>query len=58
MVQQMSGLLTTRGLPYIRLPELAPLTLTLKMATAMSAETLVNTQHSMWLTPESQSYTC
>jgi hypothetical protein len=29
---------------------------TLKMATAMFAETLVNTQHSTRLTPESRSY--
>jgi hypothetical protein len=27
-----------------------------KNATAMFAETLVNTKHSMWLSPESQSY--
>jgi hypothetical protein len=28
-----------------------------KMATAMFAETMDNTQHSTWLTPKSQSYT-
>jgi hypothetical protein len=39
-----------------RLPEPAPL-FSLKMATSVFAETLVNSQHSTLLTPESRSYT-
>jgi hypothetical protein len=42
----------------MRLPKTShPTTFTLKMATAMFAEMLDNSQHSMQLIPESRSYT-
>jgi hypothetical protein len=51
-------LLATYCLPYFRLPKTPNHhTFTLKMATAILAETLDNSQHSMRLNPESRIYT-
>jgi hypothetical protein len=50
-------LCSTYCLPYIRLPELAPLHIHLEDGNCSVCRTLVNTQHLMRLTPESRSYT-
>jgi hypothetical protein len=49
--------LATHCLPYIGFQNSPHYIPTLKMATAMFAETLVNIKHSTWLSPEGRSYT-
>jgi hypothetical protein len=50
--------LATYCLPYIRLPKMPSYYMfTLKMATAMFAKMLINSQHLTWLIPKSQSCT-